>query len=313
MLALQKKGLQIVGAVDTAPPLRGQDFGTVLGLNKPLNVPVSSTLAEALSRAKADVVIHCTGSKFDAVFGQFEEIAHARLHCVTSCEEALFPYRRYGALAKRLDDLCRQCGVAVVGTGVNPGFVMDTLPLVLSFACQKVESVRVRRVVDASTRREALQRKVGATMSVEQFRSLVAAGKMGHVGLVESLLFVADGLGWTLDDVSETIEPVVADRMIQTKFLAVNPGEVAGVHQVASGKIGGRELIALDLQMYVGAREPMDEIVMDGEPPVRLTVPGGTPGDVATPAALVNTVARVMECAPGLHTMRTVGFPRIME
>jgi 4-hydroxy-tetrahydrodipicolinate reductase len=304
-LVLQKSSMQLVGAVDVNPQLVGRDFGEVLGLGRPLGFKV----VEKLGQPKADAVIHCTGSSFAGVFPQLAEIVKAGLHCVTSCEEALFPRYRHPQLAVKLDALCRQHQRSVVGTGVNPGFVMDTLPVVLTAACQRVEAARVLRVVDAATRREALQKKVGVGISEAEFQKLAQAQTIRHVGLSESLVFIADALGWNLESVDETIAPVIADKTIRTEFFTAKPGQVAGVRQTAVGRHDGREVLRLELRMYAGAPNPRDEIVITGQPPLKLVLEGGTPGDVATPALLVNSLALLPAARPGLQTMRTLGLP----
>ncbi|HVM61971.1 MAG TPA: dihydrodipicolinate reductase [Verrucomicrobiae bacterium] len=310
-LMLQRPGLQLVGAIDRDPKLAGKDLGNVLGLKRKLDIAISDKPVVLFAQTPADAVVHCTTSSFVDAYEQITEIVRAGLHCVSSCEEAMFPHYRHKALADKLDDLCVQRSVAVVGTGVNPGLVMDTLALTLTLACQRIQAVRVLRVVDAGTRREALQRKVGATITKARFDELNRQHKIGHVGLAESLVFLADGLGWALDDVKETVAPMISKKAVQTEFLTVKKGAVAGVHQFARGLRGGKEVVTLQLQMYVGAPEPRDVIEIDGEPPLRLVLEGGVPGDVATPAILANTLPRLVECPAGLHTMRTLGLPRM--
>ena len=310
---LERENLQLVGAVDANPQFTGQDLGRVAGVGRDLGLPVTETLEETLRRTDAEAVIHCTGSSFAAVFPQLEEIVGHNLHCVTSCEEALTPWYRHPDLANELQTQCVSHSVSVLGTGVNPGFVMDTLAVVSTAVCQRVDAVRLLRVVDAGTRREALQRKVGAGMDRAQFEALVAEGKMGHVGLRESLVFVGQALGWSLDQIGETVEPMIASGSIQTPYLSVLRGQVTGVRQVARAERAdqpGVEALRLELQMYVGATAPRDEIEIAGNPPVRVTVPGGTPGDVATPALLVNMLPAVVAAVPGLQTMATLPLPR---
>lgn len=306
-LVLQKSNMQLVGAVDLNPQNIGRDFGDVLSLGRQLGFKVSNKLGQP----KADAVIHCTGSSFAGVYPQFVEIVNAGLHCVSSCEEAMFPRYRSPQLADKLDALCRKNQRAVVGTGVNPGFVMDTLALVLTAACRRIDSIHVTRVVDAETRRAALQKKVGVGISEAEFQQLAKAQTIRHVGLSESLVFLADALGWDLKSVNETIAPVIADRTIKTPYFTAKPGRVAGVRQIATGKHNGREVLRLELQMYAGAPNPRDEVVIAGDPPMRLVLDGGTPGDIATPALLVNSLALLPDARPGLHTMRTLGLPRI--
>lgn len=307
-LCLERPHLQLVGAIDNAPGLIGQDLGMVLGLKKRLGVTVSDKPAVVFAQAGAEAVIHCTTSRFPAAYEQFTEIGRAGLHCVSSCEEALFPAARHAPLVNRLNQLCQERGVAMLGTGVNPGFVMDTLPALLTAVCQRVERVRVVRIVDAGTRREALQRKVGAGLTRTEFKRRVKAGQLGHAGLVESLLFVADALGWTLDKVDDTTQPALAPRHLKTSYFSIRKGGVTGLQQVARGYRGKRAVLTLELQMYVGARRPADVIEIDGAPPLRLVIEGGTPGDIATPAMLVNCLPRLVKAPPGWHTMKTIGL-----
>lgn len=300
-LVLQKPNMKLVGAVDLNPDAVDRDF------RKKIGCPITT----GIRGINADAVIHCTGSSFAGIYPQLAQIARAGMHCVTSCEEAMFPAYRNPRLTKDLDRLCAKHEVAMVGTGVNPGFVMDTLVLALTGACRRVDSIRVLRVVDAATRREALQRKVGVGISKAEFMKLAKAEKIRHVGLTESLMFVADGLGWKLNNVNETIGPVLADRRIKTKYFTATPGQVAGVRQIATGKRNGREVLRLELRMYAGAENPRDEIMIAGDAPMKLVLEGGAPGDIATPALLVNSLALLPAARPGLHTMKTLGLPRI--
>jgi 4-hydroxy-tetrahydrodipicolinate reductase len=207
-----------------------------------------------------------------------------------------------------LDALARSNGVTVLGTGVNPGFVMDALPLVLSGACQQVDRIEAVRVVDVSTRREALQKKVGAGLTVSQFEQKVAEGTFGHVGLAESLALVAAGMGWELDSIEETIEPAVARKAMPD--MGIEKGNVTGIKQVASGFKGDEELIRLDLEISAGAENPHDSVTIYGTPEMRVNIPGGTAGDFATAAALVNAIPQVVNAQPGLAVMGSHIFPR---
>jgi hypothetical protein len=311
---LARPGMELVAAVDSNAAIAGRDLGSFLSPPRRLGVPVTATLP----KIRADAVIHCATSSFEECAAQIGEIARAGMHCVTSCEEALFPYYRHRVLAGELNELCARHGVAVVGTGVNPGFVMDTLAVVATAVCRRVDAVRVLRIVDAGTRREALQRKVGAGLTEDEFHRLAQQKKIRHVGLTESLVFIADALGWDLERVEEEIAPVLSPKEVRTEYLTVKRDAVAGVRQIARGwrrsERGGHgkhEGLRLELQMYVGAPVPRDEIEIDGDPPLHLVVHGGTPGDIATPAILVNMIPRLLEANPGLHTMRTLALPHV--
>ena len=304
-LILQKPALQIAGAIDIDPAKAGRDLGEVAEAGRQLGVVVSRDAAEVL-RGGADVVVHCTSSYLQDVADQLLQCLEAGLHVVSTCEELAYPFRKHPDLSQRLDHCARQHQVALVGTGVNPGFTMDKLVLTLAAAAVRVESARAIRVVDASKRRLPLQKKIGAGLTVEEFNRQVAAGIIKHHGLPESVAMVADGLGLAVDEITESIQPVVAKKPVQTEYLSVAPGQVAGVHQIAHGLGGGQERVYLELQMYVGAEAPSDSVELSGEPNLTLTIPGGIHGDLATAAVAVNCIPAIVEAKPGLRTARDI-------
>lgn len=309
-LVCQREGLELVGAIDIDPAKVGRDVGELVGLGRPIGIAVSSDAASVLATGKAQVVLHSTVSSLEVAYHQVENIVIAGLNVISTCEELTFPQAQNAILAEEIDRLARYHGVTVLGTGVNPGFVMDTLALVMSGVCQRIEHIKVTRVVDAATRRLPLQKKIGAGLSVEEFRRLADSRAVRHVGLVESISLVARGLGWRLDKITETIEPIVSDSPVSSQFLRVEVGQVpmtsgqaAGVKQVCRGYIKGREFIALELQIYIGAKQPHDSIVIKGVPPINLTIEGGIAGDEATAAIVVNAIPRVLAAPPGLAHM----------
>src|SRR5205823_12633279 len=211
-----------------------------------LGVTVSGDADHALAAARPDVVAHCTGSFLSDVMPQLRGIVAARAAVVSTCEELSYPWTRQPDLAREIDDLARAMGVAVLGTGINPGFVMDLLPLVLSAVTDRVRAVRVTRVVDAAERRGPLQRKIGAGITPDEFERRAAGGRMGHVGLAESLSMVAAGLGWDLEACEDTLEPVLASVAVETPHTRVGPGQVAGIHPIARARAAQGQSIALE-------------------------------------------------------------------
>jgi 2,4-diaminopentanoate dehydrogenase len=303
-LMRQKSDLEIVGAIDKDPAKAGHDLGEIVGAaDAPWGVGVSADSGAVLEKP-VDVVVHTTSSYLASVTDQLLECLAAGCCVVSTCEELAYPFRKHPHLAAKLDSAAKDEGVALVGTGVNPGFVLDKLVLTLSAVCQRVDSARAVRVVDASKRRLPLQKKIGAGMTPEEFRAQVDAGVIKHHGLPESVAMVADGLGFEIEDIRETIEPVIAQEDIRTEFLEVRAGQVAGVHQIARGTGDGEERVFLELQMYVGAKEPADTIELKGEPNLSLIVPGGTHGDVATAAIAVNAIPAIVAAPAGLRTSR---------
>jgi 4-hydroxy-tetrahydrodipicolinate reductase len=305
----RRPAIQLAGGVDVDPDLVGRDLGEVCGLEAPLGTTVRADLAQALAEWQPQVVVHTTVSFLDRIRGQLETVIRSGAHVVSSSEELFYPYRRDAAFCREIDALAQEHGVTVVGTGVNPGFVMDLLPLVLTGVCVQVEGLRVERVVDAGKRREPLQRKVGAGLSRREFEERLATGHFGHIGLRESAIAVMDALGWPIDRIEEQIQPVIAEAPVQTPYLRVEPGEVAGLHQEMRVWGEGLERLSLELQMYVGAPASYDSVEVAGDPPLSMRIEGGVFGDTATIGALVNTIPKVLAAAPGLRTMLDLPVP----
>ena len=303
-LMRQKRALEIVGAIDKDPSKIGKDLGELAGASDaPWGVAVSDD-ASAVLDGRVDVVVHSTSSYLESVMDQLISCLDAGCCVVSTCEELAYPFRKHPELAAKLDAAAKEEGVTLVGTGVNPGFVMDKLVLTLAAAAQRVDSAKATRIVDASHRRLPLQKKIGAGMTPDEFRTQVAAGVIKHHGLPESVAMVADGLGFAIDEISETIEPVIATERVRTEFLDVAAGQVAGVHQIARGTAAGKQRVFMALKMYVGAKDPADTIELEGEPRLALVIPGGTHGDLATAAVVVNTIPVILAAPAGLRSSR---------
>lgn len=301
-----RESFTLLGAADPAPDKAGQPLSGLLGGAFPgvaVRPSAAALYAEtASSRGKGDVVLLCTGSRLHAVLPQIEEAIAAGFHIVSTCEELSYPELRHLPMARQIDRKAKEKGVAVLGTGVNPGLVMDRLVLAVASACVRVESVKVVRVVDAAKRRGPLRAKVGAGMTPKEFSAGVAAKKLGHVGLSESAALIALGLGLPIDEITETIEPVIA----QTETDGVAPGRVLGLHQIALVQAGDEIKVSLDLTMAVGAASPADRIDIDGDPPIHLVVAGGFHGDRATVGTVINAVPFIIGASPGLKNVVTV-------
>lgn len=280
-------GHRIVGAVDIDPRKAGRLLSELVrgaGL-----VPVERTI-DGLLNSGADAVLHSTQSHLVQVMPQFVPLLDAGLNVISTCEELAYPWYHHPQEAALLDRLARDRGARIVGLGVNPGFVMDVLPVVLTAPCRRVDRITVERVVDVGLRRVPLQKKVGVGMTVDAFRQGVSEGTMGHVGLPQSVAMIAAALGWTLEEISESIEPEVDAS-----------GLVQGLRQVCRGSQAGDAVIVLDLTMATGIEHPRDFVRIEGVPPVVAEIPGGIHGDVATWAIVVNAIPRVLAAASGLR------------
>jgi hypothetical protein len=304
-----RDGFRIVGAVDVDPAKVGQDVGDIAGLERPLRVRIVPDARHAIKKSKPDVVVLCTASSIRGVMPQIEGVLKAKVAIVTTTEELSYPVRRNAGLAKRIDAMAKRARVAVLSTGVNPGFVMDSLPIMLTVACERIESVSVSRVQDARTRRLPFQQKIGAGLSRQQFQREAERGAIRHVGFAESISMIADALGWQLDSITEEVKPRIADATVASEFLAVDPGYVSGIVQDSVGYRHGTPVITLHLEAYLGAPESYDEVRVQGVPSLTLRIPGGVPGDIATASIVVNSIPKVLSARPGLRTMKDLPVP----
>ncbi len=287
-----RPGLALVGAAD--PAFVGRDAGEVAEIGS-VAVPVRATAAEALAGAQVALVL--TASSVADLLPVVDACAAAGVDLVSTCEDLAYAPLATPDLARRIDERARAAGITVLGTGVNPGLVMDRLPVTLAAACVRVDRVAVTRVVDAAKRRGPLRAKVGAGSTPQEFEAGVAARRLSHRGLPESCALVGLGLGWTFDEIRSSIAPVVEPRE------GIAAGRVAGLRQSAVGVRGGRELVRLDLEMSVGAPDPHDRVVIEGDPPLDLVIRGGTHGDRATVGTVLNAIGPTIAAAPGLRTV----------
>jgi 4-hydroxy-tetrahydrodipicolinate reductase len=294
--------LELVGAVDANPKLIGRKLGELLG-DPSLGLKIQPELKAAIGRRSGGILLHATGSRLPQVMDQLLSAIRLQLGIVSTCEELSFPYLKYPDLADRLEREAKSASVSVLGTGVNPGFVLDRLVATAGQVCGTVRHVSATRVVDARSRRAALQRKVGAGLTEEEFMELAEKDQIGHVGLTESAALCALGLGVDCDDFEEELTPLIAEEDIEGGAFVVKKGRVAGISQTARGMENSQERVRLELTIAVGAENPRDQIVIDGEPKVELEIKGGVAGDQATANLVVNAAARVASAEPGLLTV----------
>jgi len=298
----ERSGLELVGGVDIDPAKAGQDMGKVIGLEQPLDFTVAKTLADALANTEADVVVHTTSSYFDLFEDQIIEILDAGLDIVSTAEELSFPWLAHPEEAARIDEAAKNAGKTVLGTGVNPGFLMDSLPLNLTAICQRVDRIDVTRSQNASVRRGPFQAKIGSGMTVREFENKVKTGRMGHVGLPESMDMVFHTLGKKLARYESSIEPVIAETPVKTDFFEVKPGDARGLKQVARGYTDEGEFMTLTFIAALDEPLAQDTIKISGAPDLEVTLKV-TNGDIVTVAMAANEVRRVKEASPGLVTM----------
>ncbi|MFW6421750.1 MAG: dihydrodipicolinate reductase [Candidatus Bipolaricaulota bacterium] len=299
-LAVNRDNYELIGAIDLDPSKVGRDIGELLDQEK-VGVEVSDDSQRVLSR-EPDIILHSTGSHMRNVQAQFEECVEIGADVISTTEELSYPFLQSPDIAEHLDSLAVEHDSTVLGTGVNPGYVMDLLPVVATGVSRKVDSISVLRVQDATKRREPLQAKIGAGLSLDEFDEQVAGGG-GHIGLIESIALIGNGLGWRLEEIDQKIEPMVAENKTQSSYFTVERGEALGIKHTGWGVKDGEKVIDLDLRMYLGAENPRDLVKVEGNPSFEMEVEGGLHGDIATPAVVVNSVPSVNKASPGLKTV----------
>ena len=304
-----RKGFKIVGAVDVDPAKAGRDLGEVASLGRQLRVKVSDDAKKTIKSAKPDVVVLCTSSSMKGVLPQLETILKLKVPVVSTTEELSYPTKSNMRYARLVHQMAKKARVAVLGTGVNPGFVMDALPIMLTGVCERVDAIRVDRIQDARIRRLPFQQKIGAGLTREQFQKKVDQGTVRHVGLAESISMIADALGWKLERITDEIQPKIATETVASEFLAVDAGYVCGIVQDGVGYRGDQPVITLHMEAYLGAPESYDAVTVTGSPAITSKIAGGVHGDIATASIVVNSLAKVLEVSPGLHTMRDMPLP----
>lgn len=316
---LARRGIgRIVEAVDIDSALTGKKLSAVVP-ECGFDCPVYQSIPEAAkaSRQGFDAAVLATSSDLAKCMPSLRELLALGLPVVSTCEELLYPWLRHPALAEELKHLCEKHGGRVLGTGVNPGFMMDTLPVAATAVCRSVKRVHIWRIQDATTRRIPFQQKIGAGLDDAAFAAKIKAGTLRHVGLGESLHFVSHYLGLNVEKWTETIEPVKADRDLTCGLGPIPKGRAAGVRQVARGWAKGttekdEPVITMEFQAAIAQTDPHDRVKIEAEPPIDLTIKNGIHGDIATSAITLNAIPSLIAAKPGLHTMATVPMVRFV-
>ena len=309
---LTKDGVEIVGAIDINPQIVGKDLGEVLGREK-LGVVISSDADDVISKTKPDVVCHTTMSYLKQTYDQFVQILDHGVDCVSTCEELSYPsVTEEGAkYAEKLDKLAKEKGATLLGTGINPGFLMDTLPIVLTGVCTRIDDIYITRQMDAGTRRIPFQKKIGAGLTIDEFNKKIKAREItGHVGLEQSIKMISDALGWELDEIKvNPVKPVLLDHDVASDAIKVAKGHNAGSMQMAFGLIDGKALITMDFRAYIGASEEFDSVVINGEPLINEKISPCVHGDFGTIAMTTNMIPAVINSEAGFKTMKDLPLP----
>ncbi|MDI6707461.1 MAG: dihydrodipicolinate reductase [Firmicutes bacterium] len=303
---VDKPAMEIVGAVDIDPKKVGADIGELAGLPEPLGIIVTGDAETLLGEVEADVVALTTTSSLEKIKPLVMEILSHGVNVVTTCEELSYPWLTNPQISGEIDVAAREKNVSVLSAGVNPGFLMDFLPIAVTGVCRQVKRITVERIQDAQFRRIPFQKKIGAGLTVEQFQERVREGTLRHVGLTESIHMIAAKMGWRLDKAEDIISPIIADEKVVAGGLTVEAGKVLGVQQIGRGIVQGEERITLVFRASIGEKDPRDRVVIEGTPDIDMVIKGGVNGDIATCAIVANAIPAVVGARPGLRTMADI-------
>lgn len=308
---MEKESIHIVGAVDIDPELIGKDLGDIFDNPQNTGITITENSDSLLSRPDVQAVVLTTTSHLKSITAQLDQCAKAGKNVISTCEELSYPWQRHPELAAQIDQMAKDAGITIVGTGINPGYLMDSLPLALTAPCLKVDSIRVTRMMNSARRRIPFQKKVGTAMTPEEFRQKIDDQIItGHVGLLESIHMIASGLGWTLDEAVELPpEAVIAEQETQTGFGPVQPGDVIGLKSIAYAMKDNNKVITLEFIANAGVTEEYDEVEIKGIPGIHEKILGGVHGDVGTVAMTINTIPKAISSVPGLKVMSELPAP----
>lgn len=312
-MVMQKKGMELVGAIAQTPAKAGRDVGELLGLEK-TGVLVSGDPVEVIRRTRPHVVLLSTGSFIKDVFPQIKTVVENRCHCITIAEEMAYPRLQDPVLSGQIDRAARENGVTVLGTGINPGFVLDTLIIVLTGACMDIKKIKASRINDLSPYGPTVMRTQGVGTTPGEFEKGIEDGSIvGHIGFPESIHLIAGALGWEVEKIVQCREPIISAVYRETPHVKVHPGMVAGCNHSAKGYVNGEAVIELQhpQQIHPGSEgvETGDYISIEGTPDIKMEIKPEIPGGIGTIALTVNMIPRVVNAAPGLKTMKDLPLP----
>ena len=316
-MLLKKTGVEIVSVCDMHPDRVGKSIYEVLGTEKGerSDVIIKSDANEAFTDECADVVLLATDSFTKGAYDKIKLILEKKMNVISTAEEMSYPKAQEPELAAKLDEIAKANGVSVLGTGINPGFVLDLLILALTGACEEVDYIKAARVNDLSPFGKAVMIEQGVGVSKEEFIQGVKNGSIaGHVGFPESINMITDGIGWNLEKVSQTREPIMSNVYRKSEYAEVEVGNVAGCRQCGYGYVNGQIKVEMEhpqqILPHLEGQSTGDYVTIKGTPNINLQITPEIHGGIGTIAMCVNSIPHVINAIPGLKTMLDIPVPR---
>ncbi|MEW9121292.1 MAG: 2,4-diaminopentanoate dehydrogenase [Thermotaleaceae bacterium] len=316
-MLLKKEGVEIVGICDRNPERVGKDMYQVLGIERGerKSILIEASPEEVISEGIADVILIATDSFTRKTFDKIKFSVENKINVISTAEEMAYPQAQEPELAKEMDRIAKENGVSILGTGINPGFVLDLLILALTGTCESVEHIKAARINDLAPFGRAVMEEQGVGLTVDAFEEGVKNEKVaGHVGFPESIHMIGDGIGWKVEKIKETREPIVSNVYRKSKYAEVEPQNVAGCRQCGYGYVDGRVKIEMEHpQQILPELEGVDTgdyIWIQGTPNINMQIKPEIPGGIGTIAMCINMIPHVINASPGLKTMLDLPVPR---
>jgi hypothetical protein len=313
-LVLEKAGMDLVGVISSRKEREGMDIAGVIGKEKPIGLPISTDAAALFARVRPDVVLHATTSRVVDAVGELTTALNAPANVISIAEEMSFPRCGSPELADTIEATAKKNKVSILGTGINPGFVLDLLVIALTGVCFRVDSITARRVNDLSPYGPSVLRTQGVGITPEDFHKGVADGSVvGHFGFPESISMIAKSLGWEIERIEQTREPIISTVERATPFVTIKPGFTAGCKHTGIGYMKGKPVITLihpqQVHPHLADVTTGDYIEITGNPNVSFSGSPEIPGGIGTEALAVNMIPQIIKAAPGLYTMAELPVP----
>jgi len=314
-MLLKKKGVEIVGAVGRGAKIGKSMYDYIKTERGSKKDVIIGSYEDVIKEKAADVVLICTDSFTKGVFDKIKYCLEKKINVISSAEQMAYPKAAEPELAKQLDEIAKANGVTVLGTGINPGLIMDLLVIAFTGACEEVEHIVARRVNSLSPFGPAVMEEQGIGMTVDEFKEGVRTGKLaGHVGFAESIGMISDAIGWKLSDFKQSMEPIVTEVDRKSPYGFAKAGDVAGCAMKGYGYVDGELKIEMDhpqqIEPHLGGVETGDYIIIKGTPNVNMANKPEIPGGIGTIAMCVNMIPHVINARPGLKTMIDLPVPR---
>ncbi len=316
-MLLKKKGVDIVGVCDVHPQRAGKSIYEVLGVERGnrAEVIINPKIDEVLTEKCCDICLCATDSFTKNAFPKLKLALEKKVNVISTAEEMSYPQAQNPEIAAELDRIAKENGVSILGTGINPGLIMDLLVVCLTGCMTDVEHIEAKRVNSLSPFGPAVMEEQGVGMKVDAFKQGVEDGSLaGHVGFAESIRMIGDAIGWNVEKFEQQMAPIVTsvDRKSPYGFAAA--GDVAGVNMTGQGYVDGEAKIDMihpqQIEPEMEGTYTGDYITIKGTPEVNMCIKPEVDGGLGTIAMCVNMIPHVINADPGLKTMIDLPVPR---